>query len=205
MKVEIEGGKYTYVFEPGGGSQVLRYGQPWRDVTGDKFIYCMAAEIEELRGKLKSAEFWSGVYPDGWTAERVANEMHDYNMLLDGMDMLYEHVTGGKATKPNTSKSVIMSLHDDHINEIVEDAVNDATIELKEQLAAAQATTSSCGRLLEHITIEELRGKLEKVKLECMGMRQGLINWRSKAWSGSDQQAVVDRDFPSIADLVKGS
>ena len=97
MKVEIEGGKYTYVFEPGGGSQVLRHGQPWRDVTGDKLIYCMAAEIEELRGKL------------------------------------------------------------------------------------------------------------EKVKLECMGMRQGLINWRSKTWPGSDQQTVVDRDFPSIADLVKGS
>lgn len=48
MKVEIEDGKYTYDFN-GGNAHVLRYGEPWRDVVGDKFIYCMASEIDELR------------------------------------------------------------------------------------------------------------------------------------------------------------
>lgn len=49
MRVEVENGKYTYVFKPDGGSHVLRYGEEWRDVTGDKMVYCMAAEIQELR------------------------------------------------------------------------------------------------------------------------------------------------------------
>ena len=54
MRVDIEGGKYTYVFEDG-RARLLRYGEPSRsDVVGDKFIYCMAAEIAELRQQLSS-------------------------------------------------------------------------------------------------------------------------------------------------------
>lgn len=56
MKVEIEGGKYTYVFSPDGWSKVLRHGENWKDVTGDKFLYCMAAEIESLREQLAELE-----------------------------------------------------------------------------------------------------------------------------------------------------
>ena len=49
MRVSVEGGKYTYVNELGRRPCVLRYEEPWRDATGDKFIYCMASEIENLR------------------------------------------------------------------------------------------------------------------------------------------------------------
>lgn len=49
MRVSVEGGKYTYVNELGKAPCVLRYEEPWRDATGDKFIYCMASEIESLR------------------------------------------------------------------------------------------------------------------------------------------------------------
>lgn len=56
MRVEIEDGKYTYQFHPDGRSEVLRYGEPWRDVVGDKFIYCMAAEIEQLRQRVQELE-----------------------------------------------------------------------------------------------------------------------------------------------------
>lgn len=52
MRVVIEDGKYTYVNENGSAS-VLRYDEHWRDVTGDKFIYCMAAEIETLREQVE--------------------------------------------------------------------------------------------------------------------------------------------------------
>lgn len=55
MRVDIEGGKYTYIFEDG-RARLLRYGEPSRrDVVGDKLIYCMAAEISELRQQLTAA------------------------------------------------------------------------------------------------------------------------------------------------------
>ena len=43
MRVSVEGGKYTYVVTET-NSRVLRYGELWRDATGDKFTYSMAAE-----------------------------------------------------------------------------------------------------------------------------------------------------------------
>ena len=56
MKVEIEDGKYTYQLHPDGRSEVLRHGEPWRDTVGDKFIYCMASEIDELRQRVAELE-----------------------------------------------------------------------------------------------------------------------------------------------------
>ena len=53
MRVSVEGGKYTYVNELGKASCVLRYGELWRHVTGDKFTYSMAAEIESLREQVE--------------------------------------------------------------------------------------------------------------------------------------------------------
>jgi hypothetical protein len=69
--------------------------------------------------------FWMDVYPDGWTAERLENEMHDYMQLLDGLDVLYMHITNGQCSKPMTSKSVVMALHDDAVTEIVDQAIKD--------------------------------------------------------------------------------
>jgi len=65
MRVSVENDKYTYVFHLDGKAEVLRYGEPWRDAVGDKFIYCMAAEIETLRATLKvltdALESWKGI------------------------------------------------------------------------------------------------------------------------------------------------
>jgi len=52
MKIELENGKYTYMFDENTGVQeVLRYGEPWRgkELTGDNFILAMAHEIQRLR------------------------------------------------------------------------------------------------------------------------------------------------------------
>ena len=52
MRVSVEGGKYTYVITET-NAHVLRYGKLWKDATGDKFTYCMAAEIESLREQVE--------------------------------------------------------------------------------------------------------------------------------------------------------
>lgn len=51
MRIDLENGKYTYVFDKG-HQYALRHGTTWRDLTGDKFVYCLASELEEAREKL---------------------------------------------------------------------------------------------------------------------------------------------------------
>lgn len=56
MRVELEDGKYTYICHEDGTAEALRYGASWkRDLSGDKFVYCMAAEIVSLRQQLTDA------------------------------------------------------------------------------------------------------------------------------------------------------
>lgn len=56
MKLEIEGGKYTFVQRPGGGCEFLRHGKPWCEIgPGAKPIIAMACELEEAR-KLTALE-----------------------------------------------------------------------------------------------------------------------------------------------------
>ena len=71
MRKDYENGKYTIVFDESTGAlYALRYGEYWKDLSGDKLIYQMLAEhlqvlehnerllsvCEEL---LESAEYWS--------------------------------------------------------------------------------------------------------------------------------------------------
>ena len=64
VHVSICDGKYTIIQDGIGRIKVLRYGEEWRDVTGDNVIGGAAYEIERLRNevdRLKSAlEFGIG-------------------------------------------------------------------------------------------------------------------------------------------------
>lgn len=48
-EITLEDGKYTVAHEDGVNLRALRYGQPWRDLTGDGLVLAMAQEIESLR------------------------------------------------------------------------------------------------------------------------------------------------------------
>lgn len=54
LNVPIEGGKYRYV-QTRTDSHIYRHGEIWQDVTGNKMIYCFAAEVAELREQLANA------------------------------------------------------------------------------------------------------------------------------------------------------
>ena len=73
MRVSVEGGKYTYVNELGKAPCVLRYEEPWRDATGDKFIYCMASEIESLREQVEKLMKEGIEYREKWLSEQSRN------------------------------------------------------------------------------------------------------------------------------------
>jgi len=42
-------GKYEYVVHEDGSAEILRYGESWRDVTGDHFIGSIVDELAEDR------------------------------------------------------------------------------------------------------------------------------------------------------------
>jgi hypothetical protein len=56
VNVTICDGKYTVIQEPTGGTRVLRYGEEWRDVTGDNVIGGLAWELQEAREKIAKLE-----------------------------------------------------------------------------------------------------------------------------------------------------
>jgi hypothetical protein len=50
LLIELEGGKYTICRSASGEMVALRYGEPWRDLTGDKLV---GALVDELTGFLE--------------------------------------------------------------------------------------------------------------------------------------------------------
>lgn len=49
INVTAGDGKYTVRKTVSGGLHALRYGEPWRDLCGDKLVYQLAAELQEAR------------------------------------------------------------------------------------------------------------------------------------------------------------
>ena len=48
--MKFENGKYEVVFDENNVPQeVLRYGGPWRDILGDKFLALVLWELQELK------------------------------------------------------------------------------------------------------------------------------------------------------------
>jgi hypothetical protein len=53
--LDVTVGKYTVQMEQGGRLYALRYGEPWRELVGDKLGFALATEVRKLRGQLEKA------------------------------------------------------------------------------------------------------------------------------------------------------
>jgi hypothetical protein len=74
VELMVEAGKYTYR-QVGGRQEVFRYGETWRDVTGDKFIGAMADEILHLRAAVVSV--FDHDYPPYFRQGYPVHELED--------------------------------------------------------------------------------------------------------------------------------
>ncbi len=91
-------------------------------------------------------EFWQEICTnaDGSiNLEQVKKELSDFSMLLSWVPRVYMHVTGGRVSKVNTWPSVVISLHDEHVDELVEDAVRD-------ELEARASSPNAAGAMCDH-------------------------------------------------------
>ena len=73
VNISICDGKYTVIQAPTGTTRVLRYGEEWRDVTGDNVIGGLAWELQEARDRIKRLEeaveaYRTAYTPDGHVA-----------------------------------------------------------------------------------------------------------------------------------------
>jgi hypothetical protein len=98
-----------------------------------KAIELRPIEVEESkRGQDAEAvwnEFWKELVTDengNLDIEKVKCELADFSMLLHWVPRVYLHVTGGKVSKPNTWPSVVCSVHDDAVNDLVQEALDEA-------------------------------------------------------------------------------
>ena len=66
--VSICDGKYIIIQAPTGTTRVLRYGEEWRDVTGDNVIGGLAWELQEARERIKRLEE-AGDKMEPWCSE----------------------------------------------------------------------------------------------------------------------------------------
>lgn len=55
LAVSVYGGKYKVVQDHKGRVSALRYGEVWRDCTGDGLILALAQEIDKLKALVKMA------------------------------------------------------------------------------------------------------------------------------------------------------
>jgi len=103
-------------------------GIPWRErglLVQYAAIRQQARDIAELRAKLETADYWRDVYPEGMTAEQVANELADYKMILENVSLVYCHVTGGRISKGNTLASAVIGEADAIMDSAIGEAVHE--------------------------------------------------------------------------------
>lgn len=72
-------------------------------------------------------KFWKAlVETDGQLdPDKVMRELHDYKTVLDEVPKVYDHVTGGRISKPNTRAEHVIGAHDDRREEDIKQALQD--------------------------------------------------------------------------------
>ena len=79
-------------------------------------------------------EFWLPVLTEDGPLDiqKFKRELYDFYQLMGNASKVYYEVTGGKVSKCNTRGSEVIRLFEDHVTEMVDEAVNEAIQEYKD-------------------------------------------------------------------------
>lgn len=93
----------------------------------DRFNAARHAEFEMRSEEPELDPFWDDIVrpDDNWDMGAVIAELNDYRMLLESVPKVYDHVTGGRVSKPNTIASAVIAEHDEHVERCVAEAVSE--------------------------------------------------------------------------------
>jgi hypothetical protein len=76
-----------------------------------------AAVLEDGDHEVRAvfAEFWEPIVRPGgrWDLAQVMRELHDYSGLLDQVRLVYDEITRGRISKPNTLAADVLGVHEE--------------------------------------------------------------------------------------------
>lgn len=98
MKLDLEDGKYT-ILSDDGRMQALRYGEQWRDLTGDNLVGALVSRIEELEYKLAAPQAQPEQAPvtKQWCQDHPASAAYIINTLAARLDAQPEQAAQAQA------------------------------------------------------------------------------------------------------------
>jgi len=72
-------------------------------------------------------EFWQDiVMPDGeWDLEQVKRELYDYAQFMEETSKVYDHITMGRVSKPNTTAEAVIAEADEVLNDLIREAIEE--------------------------------------------------------------------------------
>lgn len=104
------------------------------------------ADIEILIKGLEAFDWVAGMYDDrSLTRDDIAAELSDYMMILDEVPLVYDHVTGGRISKPNTHAKAVIAVSDDYFTELVGEEVKEALERLADGASSRPPVTEGEG------------------------------------------------------------
>src|SRR5690606_25004895 len=89
-------------------------------------IAALRAENERLKGERDALQWVADLYDGEPTPNSIAAEMADYKMLLEEVPLVYDHVSGGRISKPLTKAFEVIREHDQRRTDDVDEAVIEA-------------------------------------------------------------------------------
>lgn len=75
-------------------------------------------------------EIWKAVVenPDGsLNKEQIIKELADFSMLIDNLSKIYDYISGGLVSKPNTRPEAVIQLFEEQLKDSYERGYEDAT------------------------------------------------------------------------------
>lgn len=79
--------------------------------------------VPVLDGAVEGVPLGPSIAIPGAYFDQIKKELYDYHKLIAGLPLLYDDITGGLATKPNTDMRVIAQLVEERTQELIKEAI----------------------------------------------------------------------------------
>lgn len=163
---------------------------------------------EELEQRKRAPDFWKDIVVKDGTLdiEQVRRELEDYYFVMDQVANVYDHITGGKLSKPNYHAKVVIAEADDFyeasFGQIAED---DARMEVEEELDSLALACAEVREALQFYADKKNYHLEDAVYIDDDGeiARKALAK-PSPDLKKIEAMRVVIEDARSLSDALRG-
>lgn len=91
-RIDLDSGKYTVIHHNGTNFRALRYGEDWRDLTGDGLVLAMAQEIETQHRKNTKGMYYILVTTTERGTVMVLHDQFNKGKVLNAVEGNQQHL-----------------------------------------------------------------------------------------------------------------